>query len=243
MLKTAVVTGASRGIGKSIARRLASRGLNVVINYLRSEKEALALERELLNAGLSALAIRADVSDRGQVGEMMRRCEGRFSGADVVINNAGISEQRQFQDISPAMWERMFAVHVTGAYNVIQCALTHMIHEKRGSIVNVSSVFGLAGGSCEAHYSAAKAALIGLTKALSKELGPSGIRVNCAAPGYIRTDMTGALTQGEALEIIADTALLRAGTPEDVAAAVEYLALDASFVTGQVLPVTGGFIL
>ena len=161
---------------------------------------------------------------------------------DVLVNNAGIAQQKLFSDITPEEWRRMFAVDVEGVFHCCQCALPYMIHRKAGSIVNISSVWGQVGASCEVHYSAAKAAVIGLTKALAKELGPSGIRVNCVAPGVIRTEMNAHLS-GEDMEALREeTPLCRIGEPEEVADAVSFLAGEGSrFVTGQILAVSGGF--
>ena len=235
MVRTALVTGGSQGIGAAVCRRLAAQGCRVVINY-RSHKEAA----EQLAAELNGLAVQADVADRSQ-------CEALFAAAgnvDVLVNNAGIAQQKLFTDITETDWRQMFAVDVDGVYRCCQLALPYMIHIKSGCIINISSMWGQVGGSCEVHYSAAKAAVIGLTRALAKEVGPSGIRVNCIAPGVIDTAMN-AQHGAEVLRALAeDTPLERLGTPEDVAAAAAFLASpDASFLTGQVLGVNGGMII
>ena len=191
-----------------------------------------------------SLVCQADVSRREQVQAMVRHIEKRFGPVSLLVNNAGIAGQAQFQDISEEMWDRYFAVNLKGAYYCIQEVLPHMLHEKAGTIVNISSIWGLRGASCEVAYSCTKAALIGLTRSLGMELAPSGIRVNCVAPGVIDTDMLSALPEGTTEELARMTPMGRLGTPEDIAETVAFLASDASaFMTGQVLTSDGGFIL
>lgn len=238
-MKTALVTGGARGIGLSISRRLAADGFRVAVHYNSSQAAAERLAAELSRRdGLPHLALRADLAERSQVEELFRQA----GPVDVLVNNAGIAQQKLFSDITPEEWRRMFAVDVEGVFHCCQCALPYMIHRKAGSMVNISSVWGQVGASCEVHYSAAKAAVIGLTKALAKELGPSGIRVNCVAPGVIRTEMNAHLS-GEDMEALREeTPLCRIGEPEEVADAVSFLAGEGSrFVTGQILAVSGGF--
>lgn len=244
MGRTVLITGASRGIGRATAVVFAKNGFNVAVNYCRSEDKANALIDELKGYGVKAAAYRADVSDKSAVTEMFRRAEAELDKISVLVNNAGIAEQALFSDITEEMWDRMFDVNVKGAYNCAQAALPSMIHEKCGRIVNVSSMWGISGASCEVHYSASKAALIGFTKALAKEVGLSGITVNCIAPGVIETDMNAAISE-EAMNVLKeDTPLNRIGTPEDAAEAIFFLASDkAGFITGQVLSVDGGFIV
>ena len=238
-METALVTGGSRGIGAAICRSLALDGLRVIVHYNQNGEKAEALVRDLTEmTGLPHLALGAELSDRAQVEELFRRA----GPVDVLVNNAGIAQQKLFTDITEEDWERMFAVDVGGVFRCCQRALPHMIHEKAGCIVNIASIWGEVGASCEVHYSAAKAAVIGLTKALAKELGPSGIRVNCVSPGVIDTEMNAQHGEETMRELCDCTPLGRIGLPEDVAAAVSYLVSDASsFVTGQVLPVNGGF--
>lgn len=238
-MQTVLVTGGSRGIGAAICRSLALDGLCVIVHYNQNGEKAEALVRDLTEmTGLPHLALGAELSDRAQVEELFRRA----GPVDVLVNNAGIAQQKLFTDITEEDWERMFAVDVGGVFRCCQCALPHMIHEKAGCIVNIASIWGEVGASCEVHYSAAKAAVIGLTKALAKELGPSGIRVNCVSPGVIDTEMNAQHGEETMRELCDCTPLGRIGLPEDVAAAVSYLVSDAaSFVTGQVLPVNGGF--
>lgn len=244
IMKTALVTGASRGIGRAIAVKLAQDGYFIAVNY----KENTAAAEETLSIiraqGGNGSLYRADISDGKAVSEMLEKITTETGGAEIVVNNAGIAEQIMFCDITEEKWDRMFNVDVKGAYLVTQAALPFMIHQKYGRVINISSMWGVSGGSCEVHYSAAKAALIGMTKALAKELGPSGITVNCIAPGVITTEMNSHL-DGETLDLLRDEApVMRLGTPEDVAEAVSYFASQkAGFVTGQVLSVDGGITL
>ena len=245
MKKIAFITGASRGIGRAIALRLAEEGWAVAIDCLRRMDLAEKLARGIAARGGAAVALQADVADRAAVTAAIRRAEEALGGpVSLLVNNAGIAEQQQFQDISDAFWRRLFAVNVDGALHTIQAVLPAMIHEKAGSIVNISSIWGQRGASCEAAYSATKAALIGLTRSLAMELAPSGIRVNCVAPGVIRTDMVEVLGEETLRSLAEETPLGRLGRPEDVAAAVAYFCREESaFVTGQVLTADGGFIL
>lgn len=244
MHKTAFVTGGSRGIGRAIVRRLAAEGYAVGINYLQSREQAEALVRELESQGRPAMAVQADVADREAVTAAIRRVEDAFGPVTALVNNAGISQNDLFQDTPEALWHRMFAVHADGAFHTIQAVLPHMLHEKTGGIVNISSIWGLRGAACEAAYAASKAAVIGLTRSLAAELAPSGVRVNCIAPGVIATDMTAGLG-AKTLSILEDqTPMGRLGSPEDIAAAAAFLLWEeAAFVTGQVLTVDGGFIV
>lgn len=232
-MSRALISGASRGIGRACARVLAADGHAVVINYLHSRSEA-----EALAAGTGGTAIRADVSDPCEVQAMFAAA----GDVDVLVCNAGVALQKLFTDTTWEDWRRLFAVNVDGAYNLIRAALPHMIHEKYGRIVLISSVWGVHGASCEAAYSASKAALIGLTRALAKELGPSGITVNCVCPGVIDTDMNAALGSETLASLAEDTPLCRLGTPEDVASLVRYLCSgEAGFITGQIIGADGGF--
>ena len=238
-MKTALVTGGSRGIGAAVCRRLAEDGLRVVVHYNQNKGKAEALVRELTEkTGLPHLALPAELAERAQVEELFRLA----GPVDVLVNNAGIAQQKLFTDITEDDWRRMFAVDVDGVFRCCQCALPHMIHEKSGCIINIASIWGEIGASCEVHYSAAKAAVIGLTKALAKELGPSHIRVNCVSPGVIDTEMNAMFDKETMRDLCESTPLGRIGSPEDIAAAVSFLASDAaSFITGQTLSVNGLF--
>ena len=244
MGKTAFVTGGSRGIGRAIVRQLSAEGYAVGINYLQSREQAEALAAGIRQQGGEALAIQADVTDREAVTAAIRKVEAAFGPVDLLVNNAGIAQNDLFQDTPEELWRRMFAVHADGAFHTIQAVLPHMLHEKAGCIVNISSIWGLRGASCEVAYAASKAAVIGLTRSLAMELAPSHIRVNCIAPGVIRTDMVESLGAETIAALVDQTPAGRLGTPEDIAKAVAFLAReDADFITGQVLTVDGGFIL
>lgn len=244
MKKTALITGSSRGIGCAIAELFAENNYNVIINYLHSEKDANALVSSLGRQGHTAMAIRADVARIDQVKEMVDLSIAGFGAIDVLVNNAGIAQQRLFTDITEDDWDRMMDVHVKGAFNCCQRVLPNMISRKQGKIINISSIWGMTGASCEVHYSTAKAAVIGFTKALAKELGPSNIQVNCVAPGIIETAMNAALDESERNMLREETPLMRFGTPLEVASAVLYLASEnANFLTGQVLSPNGGLVI
>jgi len=244
MKKTVLITGASRGIGSAIAKVFAKNNYNVIINYLNSKKEALHLQDNLLEEGYNCLAYRADITKRSEVEAMINEGIKRFGFIDVVVNNAGISQQKLFTDITEDEWDNMLNVHIKGMFNCSQCALPHMISRKEGKIINISSIWGMVGASCEVHYSTAKAGIIGFTKALAKEVGPSNIQVNCVAPGIIETDMNCFLHEKEKEWLIEETPLMRFGKCEEVAESVLYLASNkADFITGQVISINGGFVI
>jgi len=243
MRKTALVTGASRGIGRATAARLARAGYAVCVNYYERRDKAEELVARLRAEGHDAVAVRADVAVRAEVDAMVRRAEDELGPVTLLVNNAGVAGQALFQDVTDELWDRYFAVNLNGMRHTIQAVLPRMIHEKAGCIVNISSIWGQHGASCEVTYSCTKHAIIGLTRSLAMELAPSGIRVNCVAPGVIDTDMVQVLGQDTLRDLAAQTPLGRLGTPEDIAAAVAFLASDeASFITGQVLTADGGFL-
>ena len=228
-----VVTGGSRGIGAAAVRLFASRGHSVAFLYASHSDAAAAVAAET-----GAQAIQADVSDQAAV----QAAFARLAPTEVLVNCAGIAHQGLISQITPEQWDRLFAVNVRGIYHCVNAVLPAMLHRQGGSIVNVSSMWGQVGASCEVCYSATKGAVIALTRALAKELGPSGIRVNCVAPGVIETDMLHDIPPAALCQLAEDTPLGRNGTPEDVAKAIAYLS-DAPFVTGQVLGVNGGFVI
>ena len=242
MKKVALVTGSSRGIGAAIARALSGDGWAVCINYIEQRQKAESLAAELRAAGGEVLVCRADVSDRRAVDAMTAAVTRELGPIALLVNNAGIAEQRQFQDIEPAFWERLFAVNVNGCFHCSQAVLPAMLHEHRGCIVNISSIWGSHGASCEAAYSATKHAIIGLTRSLSAELALSGIRVNCVAPGVIDTDMVQVLGQETLTQLAGEIPLGRLGRPEEIAQTVLYL-VNNPYITGQVITVDGGFLI
>lgn len=243
-MQTVLITGASRGIGACTAALFASKGWRVALHYHRSEGKALALAEALQSQGHEVLPVRGDIADSAQVNEMVQRVLDKFGRLDVLINNAGIAEQKLFTDITDADWERMLHINLSGAFYASRAVLPVMIRRKSGRILNVSSIWGMVGASCEVHYSAAKAGLIGLTKALAQEVAPSGIQVNCVAPGVIRTDMTAGFSPEELSELAESTPLGRLGEPEDIARTLLFLASpEAEFITGQVISPNGGFVI
>ena len=238
-MKTALVTGGSRGIGRAIVELLAKKGWQVAFCY--RENESVANE---VSSATGAVAYKVDVSDSKAVADMVSDLQKRFGHIDLLVSNVGIASQRLFTDITDEEWKRTFDVNVNGAFYATRAVLSDMIKRKSGNIIFVSSMWGVSGGSCEVHYSATKAALIGMTKALAKEVGPSGIRVNCVAPGVIETDMNAHLSADDMAALAEETPLCRIGKADEVAKAVEFLAEDGSaFITGQVLSVDGGIIV
>lgn len=244
MKRVALVTGSSRGIGRGIALQLAQDGWAVAINYLQQKEKAEALVEQLRSEGREAIAVQADVSNRQAVRKMVATVEAELGPVELLVNNAGVAGQGLFQDETDEQWDHYMGVNLGGARNTIQAVLPHMLHEKRGCILNISSMWGLRGASCEVTYSCTKAALIALTRSLALELAPSHIRVNCIAPGVIHTDMVRGLGEETLTGLVEQTPLGRLGTPEDIAHAAAFLASEkASFITGQVLSVDGGFIV
>ena len=218
MKKVALVTGSSRGIGRAVAAELARDGYAVCINYYERKDKADELVALLRAEGREAIAVQADVSKRSEVNAMVAQCERELGKITLLVNNAGVAGQALFQDVTDEMWERYFGVNLNGARNTIQAVLPNMLHEKSGCIVNISSIWGQHGASCEVTYSCTKHALIGLTRSLAMELAPSGIRVNCVAPGVIETDMVKVLGEETLKDLAEQTPLGRLGKPEDIAA-------------------------
>lgn len=243
MKKVALITGSSRGIGRAEAIALAENGYAVCINYIENEAAAAETLALIQNAGNEAMCVKADVADKAAVSAMVREIEEKLGHVTLLVNNAGIAGQCLFQDISEEYWQRMLDVNLSGSFNTIQAVLPHMLHEHSGCIINTSSIWGQHGASCEVAYSATKHAIIGLTRSLAMELAPSGIRVNCIAPGVIDTDMVKVLGDETLSSLADDTPMGRLGTAREIADIAVFLASDAaSFMTGQVITADGGFI-
>ena len=245
-MKTAVITGASGGIGSAAALAFAQDGYNVALQYNKNRDRAFALAEKTEKAfNVSALPVQADVSSSQAVGRMFDEIEKFFGRADVLVTNAGIAQQRLFTDITDEEWEKMLGTNLDGVFYCSREVLKRfMIKTHSGVILNISSMWGQVGASCEVHYSAAKAGVIGLTKALAKEVGLSGIRVNCIAPGVVMTDMMKSFDEQTINELREETPLNTLGTPEDIAQAAVFLCSDkAKFITGQVLGINGGFVI
>ena len=235
MGKTGLVTGGAGGIGSAICRALAADGWHVLVAYYHSAEAAEALAGEIGGA-----AVYADLTVPEEVDALFERA----GGVDLLVNNAGISRYGLLTDLSYRDWQELFRVNADAVFLCCRAAIPYMVHRKRGSILNISSMWGQTGGSCEVGYSASKAAVIGLTKALAKELAPSGIRVNCIAPGVIRTRMLEGFTEAELEALRLETPLERLGTPEDVGNLAAFLASDrAGFITGQIVGLNGGFVI
>lgn len=241
-MKTAIITGASRGIGKAIATLLAQNDYNVVINYNRSEEQAKALVEVLTAQGLSAVCYKADVSDEAQAEALVRFTLDRWGKVDLLVNNAGVSASGLLIDMPIEQINDTIAVNLTGTIVMTQKVAKGMLSNQSGNIINISSIWGEIGGSCEAVYSATKGGVIAFSKAMAKELGYNGIRVNCIAPGIIDTDMNARLSTSDVQNIIDDIPCQRIGRAEDIAKAVLWLASDeASYINGQVLSINGGW--
>lgn len=244
MPKTVFITGSATGIGRACALRFAGAGWRVLAHYHRSRDAALDLQKLLRDAGADCRIFGADLSDRQQTSDLFSHLESEGEEPDVLINNAGLAQSKLFCEITDEDWERMLSVNLSAAFYCTRAVLPAMIRRKSGAIINISSIWGITGASCEVHYSAAKAGLIGMTKALAKEMGPSGIRVNCIAPGVIDTPMLQELDEAALRELRDSTPLGRIGTAEEIAAAALFLAgEDSSFITGQVLSPNGGFVI
>ena len=236
-----LITGASRGIGREIAKRLAEKGNIVIANYNKSEEQAQSLQRQCENIDI----FKADVSKRTEVKNMIEYITNKYGSIDVLINNAGISNDKLFTDVTDEDWQKIINNNLYSAFCTTQEVVPNMIRHQQGCIINISSVWGMVGASCETIYSITKAGIDGMTKSLAKELGPSNIRVNSIAPGIIDTDMNKNLSQEELSSVIEEIPLLKIGRAEDVAKAVFFLADEdfSPFTTGEVLNVNGGMVI
>lgn len=242
-MKTVVVTGASKGIGRAVAKEFANNGYNVVICYNKSVSDAQQLLNEVSQT-TRAIAVKVDVANEDDVKNMVEITKKTFGNIDVLVNCAGVSDTRLLIDSTKEDYDFVFDTNMRGTYNTCKLVGREMLSNQSGKIINISSIWGLRGGSCESVYSASKGAIIAFTKALAKELGPNGINVNVVAPGFIQTDMTKNVTEEIRQEIMDNSALGRLGTPEDVAGVVSFLASEKSeFITGQVISVDGGWLL
>ena len=238
-MKNVLITGGSRGIGRAMVERFAEAGYSVAFTYKNSKDEATSLAEKT-----GALAICADSADEAQVVSAVSYAKEKLGNIDCLINNAGVSSFSLFTDLTLDMWNENLAVNLTGAFLYSKAVIPCMLEKKQGRIINITSMWGIVGSSCEVHYSTAKAGLIGMTKALAKELGPSGITVNAIAPGVIETDMNKSLTSDDIATLKDETPLMKIGSPYDIADAALFLASDsASFITGEVMNVSGGFIM
>ena len=238
-MKTVLITGGSRGIGKAMVELFCSSGYAVAFTYKSSEEEAKALQK-----ATGAFAICADSASEAQVMEAVRLARQELGSIDCLINNAGVSSFSLFTDLTLDDWNSHLAVNLTGAFLYSKAVIPCMLEKKQGRIINITSMWGITGSSCEVHYSTAKAGLIGLTKALAKELGPSGITVNAIAPGLINTEMNASLTEDDISAIVEETPLMRMGEAAEVAKAALFLAGDgASYITGDVINLSGGYII
>lgn len=243
-MSTVLITGASRGIGSQCALSFAKAGYDVALNYCRSEAKALALVKEIEAFGVKAFAVQADVADSAQVKGMFDAVRAELGTVDVLVNNAGIAHVGLLTDMTDDEWRRLIDTDLSGTFYCCRESLSDMIRVHSGVIVNIASMWGEVGASCEAAYSAAKAGVIGLTKALAKEVGPSGVRVNAVSPGVVMTDMMAGFSDEDVAALKDETPLTSLGSPEDIADAVLFLASEkARFITGQVLSVNGGMVI
>jgi 3-oxoacyl-[acyl-carrier protein] reductase len=241
--KVALVTGASRGIGAAVAARLASEGAAVAVNYAGSEAAADAVVGGIEEAGGRAIAMRADVSDPAACTALVERCVSELGGLDILVNNAGITRDGLLVRMSDEDWDAVIRTNLTGVFSMTRAAGKVMMKQRSGSIVNMTSVVGIAGNAGQVNYAAAKAGVIGLTKTVARELASRGVRCNAVAPGFIETDMTAALSEEVRAATSAQIALKRFGSPADVASAVAFFASnDSSYVTGTILAVDGGMV-
>ena len=240
--KVAIVTGGAKGIGAEIVRTLAENGYIVILNYNNSKVQAEELKNEMLQKGFNIEVVKADVSNRNEVNSLIEFAIKKFKKIDILVNNAGISLEGLFTDVSEEMWQKIINVNLNSVFNCTQEVLKYMIKEKSGRIINISSIWGETGASCEVAYSTTKAAINGMTKALAKEVGLSNIRVNAIAPGIINTDMISRLSYEELEQIKEQIPLNRIGNTKDIARCVKWLVED-EYTTGQIISINGGWYI
>lgn len=242
--KCAVITGASRGIGREIALQFAKEGANIVLNYRSSEEEALELKKELDKLGSNTLTIKADVSNFDEAENLIKEAKNTFGKVDILVNNAGITKDTLLIRMKEEDFDKVIEVNLKGAFNCLRAVSPIMIRQKEGKIINMSSVVGVVGNAGQVNYSASKAGVIGMTKSLAREIGSKNINVNAIAPGFIDTDMTKVLSEGQKKNIISGVPLKRLGQVGDIANLAVFLASDKSnYITGQVIHVDGGMAM
>ncbi len=241
-MKVVIITGAAKGIGRAITEKLARKGMHVIANYKTSKKEAEELQENLKKEGYSIDIFKADVSKRNEIENLINFTIQKYKKIDILINNAGIDQYKLFTDITNEDWSNMINNNLNSVFYMSQEAVKYMLKEHSGCIINISSIWGITGGACEVHYSVTKAAIDGMTKALAKELAPSGIRVNSIAPGMIMTDMNNKFNEQELKEIIKEIPLERIGRPEDIAKCVDWIVED-EYTTGQIISPNGGWVI
>lgn len=242
MKKTVIVTGGSNGIGKCIVEDLSKKEYNVILNYNKSENNAKKIQEELKQKGFEIDIFKADVSKREEVKKLIEYTLKKYKNIDILINNAGISQTKLFTDITDEDWNKMINTNLNSVFYMTQEVILNMIHNKNGCIINISSVWGMVGASCEVHYSVSKAGIDAMTKSLAKELGPSNIRVNSIAPGIIKTDMISNLNEEELKSIEQEIPLEKIGKPENIVKCVNWL-IEDEYTTGQIISVNGGWVI
>lgn len=242
MNKVVIVTGASRGIGREIARGLAKNGYTIIANYNKSEKQMLELKNKLEKEKINIDIVKADISKRDEAKKIVEYTINKYGKIDILINNAGISQIKEFTQITDEEWNNMINTNLNSAFYMSQESCKNMIHNKKGCIINISSIWGLVGSSCEVHYSVSKAGIDAMTKSLAKELGPSNIRVNSIAPGIINTEMNKDLNQEEINKIKEEIPLEKIGDTKDIEKCIEWL-IEDEYTTGQIISINGGWVI